>query len=106
MRNSLKPIADAMLAVLLDPRASRIERIECAKVILSCHGCLIPDVNESFLSVRQITELRRAKQQIVERILRKKAARKRQNRRAYLRRRIRALETGTEINGSDSNQRT
>jgi len=92
MRGNLKRLADVMWTVITDPRASRIERIECAKVILSCHGCLLPDVNESFLSVRQIVQLRSVKQQIVEKALRRKDRRKRQNRRAYLRRKIKALE--------------
>ena len=81
-----------MWAVIRDGKASRIERIECAKVILSCYGCLIPDVNEEWLSVRQIVKLRTIKQGIVQRVLRTKDRRKRQNRRAYLRRRIKAAE--------------
>jgi len=92
MRNELKPIRDAMLAILLDSRSTRIERIECAKVLMSCYGQLIPEVNEQWLSVRQLTQLRMMKQQIVERVLKKKARRKRANRKAYLRRRIKELE--------------
>ena len=92
MRRELKELAAAMWTVIRDPKASRIERIECAKVILSCHGCLIPDVNEEWLSVRQIVKLRTMKQSVVERVLRTKDRRKRQNRRAFLRRKIRAIE--------------
>lgn len=90
------------MAVLQDPRASRIERIECAKVLLSCYGCLIPDVDERWLSVRQIVQLRRIKQELVERVLHQKEVRRKQNRRALLRRKIRKLkqqqETSDNIN--------
>ena len=92
MRKELKPITEAMMVIIDDPRSSRIERIECARVLLSCYGCLLPDINERWLSVKQITQLRRAKQDIVERVLRQKVVRKKQNRRAYLRRAIRTLE--------------
>ena len=92
MRKELKPIAAAMLSILCDAKASRIERIECAKVLLSCYGQLVPDVDEAFLSVRQLVQLRSLKQEIVERVLKRKDARKRQNRRTYLRRQIKKLE--------------
>ncbi|HKV92330.1 MAG TPA: hypothetical protein VJW20_07260 [Candidatus Angelobacter sp.] len=102
MKKELTPISNAMMAVLQDPRASRIERIECAKVLLSCYGCLIPDVDERWLSVRQIVQLRRIKQELVERVLHQKEVRRKQNRRALLRRKIRKLkqqqETSDNIN--------
>lgn len=97
MRKELKEVSAAMWAVIRDPKASRIERIEAGKIILSCHGCLIPDVNEEWLSARQIVKLRVLKQGIVERVLRRKDRRKRQNRRAYLRRQIRKAEQGGTI---------
>jgi hypothetical protein len=102
MNSELKQLAGAMWAILRDPRASRIERVEAAKVILSCHGCLLPDVNESFLSIRQITQLRALKQRTAERVLKQKERRKRQNRRAYLRRQIKALEA-PQANGGTNN---
>jgi hypothetical protein len=102
MKSDLKQVSAAMWAVLGDPRASRIERIESAKVILSCHGQLVPDVNESFLSVRQLTQLRAFKQRTVEKVMRKKERRKRQNRKAYLRRQIKTLEA-QQPNGELSN---
>jgi hypothetical protein len=92
MKKELVPVTQAMAAILQDARSSRIERIECAKVILSCHGCLLPDIDEKWLSVRQITQLRRAKQDIVERVLHQKQVRKTQNRRSYLRKTIQKLE--------------
>lgn len=105
MKQQLKPIAAAMMAVLQDPRASRIERIECAKVLLSCYGQLIPDVNEEFLGVRQLVQLRKLKQEITERVLKKKAARKRQNRRAHLRRKIKKLEAARNTGGNNGTAR-
>src|SRR4051812_6333734 len=98
MKRELKPVVDAMMTILGDARASRIERIECAKLLLSCYGCLLPEINEQWLSVRQITELRRWKRDTVERILRGRAARKIQNRRAYLRRQIKNIEGANEQN--------
>jgi hypothetical protein len=95
MRRELKELSGLMWAVIGDAKASRIERIEAAKIVLSCYGCLIPDVNETWLSARQIVKLRTLKQGIVEKVLRRKERRKRQNRRAYLRRRIREAEKGT-----------
>lgn len=92
MKRELRPIAEAMFSILADPRSNRVERIECAKVLLSLYGQFIPDVNESFLSVRQLTQLRQVKQQIVEKVLRRKVVRKKANRRAYLRRTLNKLE--------------
>ncbi len=102
MKRELRPIAEAMTAVLQDRRASRIERIECAKVLLSCYGCLIPDVDERWLSVKQIVQLRRVKQDIIERVLHQKEVRKKQNRRAYLRRTIKKLKQQQEDSGTTS----
>lgn len=94
MRKELKPIRDAMAAILADPRSNRIERIEAAKVILSCHGVLLPDVDESFLSVRQLTQLRAWKRQTVEKVLKRKEQKRLQNKRNWLRRKIRAAQEG------------
>lgn len=92
MKRDLRPVAAAMSAILVDPRASRLERVEAAKVVLSCHGCLLPDVNESFLSVREITQLRRMREDTVRKVLGRKEKKKYQNRRAYIRRKIRSME--------------
>jgi hypothetical protein len=90
--SEIKQIAEAAWNIVRDPRSSRIERLEGLKLIAGCKGVLLPDVDERWLTVRQVTQLRRIKQELVERVLRRKAARNRQNRRAYLRRRIKALE--------------
>jgi len=92
MKTDLKPTVAAMAAIVSDPRAARIEKILAAQIILSAHGCLLPEINEQWLSVRQITQLRSVKQQIVGSVLKRKERRKKQNRRTYLRRRIKQLE--------------
>jgi hypothetical protein len=92
VKGELRRLADEVWKVVLDPRANRIERIEAAKLIAACKGVLLPCMDEQFLSVRQITQLRRIKEELTEKALRKKATRKRSNRRAYIRRSIRALE--------------
>ncbi len=88
MKKELMPVRDAIFAILADPRSNRVERIECAKVLLSLYGQFVPDVDERWLSVRQLTELRRFKHQAVEKVLKLK----RKNRKAYLKRRLKELE--------------
>src|SRR5690349_6581745 len=88
MKNITKLTA-AMFAIVDDPRASRIEKIEAAKVIAACAGILLPDTSESFLSTRQAVELRQAKQAIVTRMQRQRERKRLENRRAYLRRKLR-----------------
>jgi len=85
----LKQLTTAMFAIIEDPRASRIEKIEAGKVIAACAGVLVPDTSESFLSTRQAVELRQAKQAIVTKMLRRKERKRLENRRAYLRRKLR-----------------
>ena len=92
MASEIRKIAEHAWLIVLDPRSSRIERLEALKLIAGCKGVLLPDINEQWLSVRQVTQLRRIKQELVERVLKRKAVRQKQNRRAYLRRRIKALE--------------
>lgn len=87
-----KALNDTMLSVVLDARSSRIERIEAAKVLLSLAGMFIPDVNESFLSARQITNLRQLKQAVIERALNSKERKRKANRRSYLRKKLAAVE--------------
>jgi hypothetical protein len=100
MRRELKPVSEAMTVILADHRSSRIERILSAQIILSLHGCLLPAINEEWLSVKQVAQLRLWQRGVLERVLRKKAARKKQNRRTYLRRKIKELETQKETNGT------
>ena len=88
----LKRLVEALYAVLHDPRASRIERIESAKVIAACSGVLLPDTSEALLSTRQAVELRAARQAIAEKMHRLKERKRLENRRGYLTRKIRAQD--------------
>jgi hypothetical protein len=92
LAREIRQIADAAWLIVRDPRATRIERLEALKLIAGCKGVLLPDIDEKWLTVRQVTQLRRIRQELVEKALRRKAARQRQNRRAFLRRRIKTLE--------------
>src|SRR5579862_7275812 len=96
MKNELRRIADAAWQIALDAKASRIEKLEALKLVAAAKGVLLPELDERWLTVRQVTQLRQAKQQLVERVLRKKARRKRENRKAYLRRQIKTLEAAQQ----------
>ncbi len=85
----LKRLVEAMYAVIHDPRANRIERIEAAKVIAACSGVLLPDTSEALLFTRQAVELRQARQAIAEKMQRRKERKRLENRRTYLRRKLR-----------------
>lgn len=78
----------AMFTIVEDPRASRIEKIEAAKVIAAIAGVLLPDTSEGLLSTRQAVELRQAKAAIVEKMLKRKERKRLENRRGYLKRKL------------------
>ena len=82
MKPELRTIADAMLKIVLNPRATRWEKIESAKLVAACNGVLLPDINEEWLTTKQAVEFRRAKQDLLDKGLIRKAGRKRQNQRA------------------------
>jgi hypothetical protein len=88
----LQRIKCAAWEIITDPISNRIERIEALKLIAAAKGLLLPDVNEQWLSVRQVAQLRRIKQQLVEKVLARKERKKKANRRQYLRKRIAVLE--------------
>ncbi len=90
----------AMFAIVEDPRASRIERIEAAKVIAACSGVLLPDTSETLLSTRQAVELRAARQAIAEKMQRRKERKRLENRRGYLRRKLRANQESQQPNAA------
>jgi hypothetical protein len=85
----LRKLIEAMFLIIEDPRASRIERIESAKVIAACSGVLLPDTSEALLSTRQAVELRAARQAIAEKMARRKERKRLENRRGYLKRKLR-----------------
>lgn len=88
----LQRIKYAAWEIVTDPKANRIERIEALKLIAAAKGLLLPDVNEQWLSVRQVAQLRRIKQQLVEQALARRERKKKANRKQYLRKRIAELE--------------
>ena len=96
MKQELKRIADEAWKIVLDPRSTRIEKLEGLKLIAAAKGVLLPDINEQWLTVRQVCQLRKARQELVEKALRKKARRKVENKRARLRRKIRELKAKQE----------
>jgi hypothetical protein len=87
-----KRIAEQAWLIVLDARANRIERLEGLKILCACKGILLPDIDEKWLTVRQVAQLRRVKQELTEKALRRKERKKKQNRRGYIRRRIAVLE--------------
>jgi hypothetical protein len=88
----LNQLKMAMLGIVEDPRASRIEKIEAAKVFAACAGVLLPDTSETMLSTRQAVELRQAKQAIADRMQRRKERKRLENRRGYLKRKLRQVK--------------
>jgi hypothetical protein len=89
--------------IITDPKANRIERIEGLKLIAAAKGLLLPDVNEQWLSVKQVAQLRRIKQELVEKALQRKERKSKANRKNYLRRKIKVLEAQKEIDGTAAN---
>jgi hypothetical protein len=99
MENELKRIAAEAWKIVNDPKANRIERLTALQLVAATRGILLFEISEQFLSARQITELRRIKQTLVEKVLKKKAKRAKCNRRNYLRRRINALAAQEQETG-------
>jgi hypothetical protein len=92
----LKKLIEAMYSIIANPRASRIEAIEAAKVIAACSGVLLPDTNEALLSTRQAVELRAARAEIADKIRRRKERKRLENRRGYLKRKLRRQDQQPE----------
>lgn len=96
MKQTLRPISTAMEEIVLDRRSGRIERVLAAQVILALHGLFLPGVSEEWLDTRQTIELRRVQRELLAKVLHQKAVRKKQNRRALLRRKLRTLQETNE----------
>jgi hypothetical protein len=94
----LKLLKLAMYAIVEDVRASRIERIEAAKVIAAVSGVLLPDTSEEFLSTRAAVQLRQAKEAIVQKMVARKERKRLENRRGYLKRKLKPPQE--EINAN------
>ena len=99
--NLLTKLKVEMFKIVEDPKASTFARIEAGKVVAACAGILLPDTSEHFLNTKQTIELRQAKQAIVEKMLRRKERIRLENRRQYLKRKIRQTTTKTAEKGHD-----
>jgi hypothetical protein len=91
-KTDLQRIVESAWSIVLHPKANRIEQLEGLKLVCAARGVLLPDISERWLSTQQAVQLRQAKQALIEKALNCKARRKRENRRAYLRRQLRSLE--------------
>jgi hypothetical protein len=88
----LTTIKKAMDGILLDPKASRVERIEAARVAASCLGLLVPSGLDSEVPTKLQIQLQAARRVIAEKLGLRRERISRKNRKAYLRRKIKALE--------------
>lgn len=92
----LQRISAAAWEVADDRRTNRIERLEALRILCACRGLIVGDVDEKWLSAKQVVQLRDIRRRLVEKVLRRKERKRKANRRAYLRRQIRTLEAQTE----------
>ena len=101
MRAELKNLNLEMWKILHDPRATRLERLEAARIVASVLGVLVPSgIGEAALSQKQIVQLRAARQAIADRLFKKKEQKRLQNRRSYLRRQIAKAEAAQQPQGA------
>jgi len=92
MTQELKRLRGEAWRIVNDGRASRIERLEALKIIAAANGILLPNISEEWLTVKQAVRLRQMQQELLTKALRLKERKRKQNRRAFLRRKLRALE--------------
>jgi hypothetical protein len=90
--SEVQRIKEVAWQIIADPRSNRIEKLIALQLVAGCKGVMLPALDERFLSARQICQLRRIQQALVEKVLKQKARKAKANRRQYLRRRIRELE--------------
>jgi hypothetical protein len=98
-------IKDAAWQLVLDSK-SDVVKVEALKVICGCRGILLPDLDERFLSVKQITQFRAMKASLVEKAQRRKKRRARENRRAYLRRQLKEIRAQAPATAATSQENT
>lgn len=100
----IKRLTMAMFAIIEDPKSSRMHKILAAQIIAACAGVLVPGIDGGLLSTRQAVQLDMAKKEIAEKMLRRREVKALQNRRAYLRRKLREQQEG-EHNEPKSTER-
>jgi len=85
VRGRLKELNVEMWKVLLDPRATRLERLEAGRIIAALYGVLAPSgIGEAALSTKAVAQLRAARVEIAERLFKRKRQKRGQNQRAYV----------------------
>jgi hypothetical protein len=94
--NELKRVRDEAWLIISNPKSTRIEKLEALKLICACRGIFLMDINEKWLSVKQVLGLRRAKQDLLEKALKRKERKRHANRKFYLKKRIAELEVNGE----------
>ncbi|HEX4068184.1 MAG TPA: hypothetical protein VHZ09_19350 [Acidobacteriaceae bacterium] len=92
MTKELRQISKAMAAVLSDPKASRLERIEAARVAASVAGVLIPSPLDVAVPTKLGAQLQVARRVITEKLFEQRRKKAERNRKQYIRRRIGDLE--------------
>jgi hypothetical protein len=93
MASEVQRIKEFAWSIILDAKSNRMEKLIALQLIAAAKGMLLPTLDERFLSVRQVCQLRRIQQELVEKVLKRKARKAKANRKAYLKRRLRELET-------------
>lgn len=86
-----------MESIVTDPKATKLERIEAARVIAACFGLVVPSAMESReVPTKLQIQVQAARRTVLEKLGLKKAAEARRNRRKYLKRKIAALEAAQQ----------
>lgn len=104
MKSELRRVSDTAWSIIAHPHASRLEKIEALKLIAACKGVLLPDINEQFLTAKQVAQLRIAKRTLVEKALKRKERKRKANRKQYVRRRLKALEPEEDVGDTGEEQ--
>lgn len=97
MAQGLRRITKAMEAILADPKASRLEKIEAGRIAASAQGVLIPSALDAGVPTKLAAQLQLARRTIAEKLFEQRAKKVLKNRRQYVRRRI------TELTESGAN---
>jgi len=78
--------------IVTDPVAKRLEKILALQLVAACNGIIVGAIREDWLTPRQQLRLQQAQQRLVAKALDTKEKRRTANRKAYLRRQLKALE--------------
>jgi len=82
----LKLISRSMVGILEDPKASRLERLEAARVLASVNGVLLPSALDPALPSKVVARLALARQAITQKLFEAREKKAAKNRRQYLKR--------------------